>query len=370
MENRYSFEGQERMISPQLIYYKESIAANIQKMIEMAGDVERLWPHVKTHKMIELVRLQMEYGIRKYKCATIAEAEMCGMAGAGKVVFAYPLIGPNIERFFKLMRTFPDTEFYAIADDAAWVRKTGEMAAAQKLTVPFLMDVDMGQHRTGVALKNVADTYREWSEIEGIAMRGMHCYDGHRHEQDYDERNRHVRETDLIFEKIKGQLVSEGYDCGIVIMGGTPSFACHRDAAGEYLSPGTCVVQDMGYWDSYPDMDFEPGAALLTRVVSRPSEDTFTLDAGTKAVACDPAEERAVIVGMEYAETVLRNEEHWVVKVPKEHIKDIPPVGTVLFAVPTHVCPTSALYPEVPVVENGRVAGWWKVNARNRKITI
>ena len=121
-----------------------------------------------------------------------------------------------------------------------------------------------------------------------------------------------------------------------------------------------------------PPADLHPAtaAALLTRVVSRPSRDTFTLDLGCKAVATDPQPERAEIVGMEYARTVIQNEEHWVVRVPEEHIADIPPIGTELFAIPTHVCPTSALYPAVPVVENGKVTGWWNVAARDRRLTL
>ena len=55
---------------------------------------------------------------------------------------------------------------------------------------------------------------------------------------------------------------------------------------------------------------------------------------------------------------------------PEEHIPDIPPIGAEVFAIPTHVCPTSALYPSVPAVEDGRVTDWWEVTARNRKITI
>ena len=80
--------------------------------------------------------------------------------------------------------------------------------------------------------------------------------------------------------------------------------------------------------------------------------------------------ERAEIVGMEYARTVIQNEEHWVVRVPEEHIDDIPPIGTELFALPIHVCPTSALYPSVPVVEKGHILDTWEVTARNRKINI
>ena len=219
-------------------------------------------------------------------------------------------------------------------------------------------------------LDKVEAMYREWNTLPGIVMRGMHCYDGHRHESSVQEREVATAPVDKQIEEIKARLKADGICCEILIMGGTPSFPVHAEMTGEFLSPGTCVIQDAGYRNAYPDLKFTPAAALLTRVVSRPSRDTFTLDLGCKAVATDPQPERAEIVGMEYARTVIQNEEHWVVRVPEEHIADIPPIGTELFAIPTHVCPTSALYPAVPVVENGKVTGWWKVAARDRRLTL
>lgn len=369
-DHAYTFEGQESIISPQLIYYKDIIEDNIKKMIELAGGVERLWPHVKTHKMIEVVKMMMAQGITKFKCATIAEAEMCADAGAGRVTLAYPLVGPNIERFLNLTDAYPNTEFFAIADCTKQVELLGAAAATKKRKVNLLADVDTGQHRTGIAMDKVEEHYRTWASVPGIAMWGLHCYDGHRHESDYEVRNREVAAADLEIAKIKEKIIQAGFDCGILIMGGTPSFPCHQKLNGEYLSPGTCIIQDAGYRAAYPDLDFVPGAAVLTRVVSIQGNNTFTLDMGTKAVAADPAPERAVLVGMEYVETVLQNEEHWVVKVPEEHAGDIPQVGDVLFAIPVHVCPTSALYPEVPVISGGKLTDWWQVSARNRKITL
>ncbi|MGI6068931.1 MAG: D-TA family PLP-dependent enzyme [Blautia sp.] len=370
MNGRYSFEGQEQVISPQLVYYKDIIQKNVEQMIALAGGPERLWPHVKTHKMLEMVKLQMDYGIRRFKCATIAEAQMCGEAKAAQAVVAYPLIGPNQDRFFELKKAYPDTQFYAIEDDTEQVRLLGETAVRAGTNAALLMDVDMGQHRTGVPFSEAAKAYREWARIPGIRMCGFHCYDGHRHETDYGVREELVKEEDRSVESIKAELEQDGLDCSIVIMGGTPSFPCHKKLTQEYLSPGTCVVQDAGYQAAYPDLAFVPGAAVLTRVISRPGECEFTLDLGTKAVASDPAGERAVLAGMEYASTVIQNEEHWVVRVPKEHKDDIPPIGTVMFAIPVHICPTSALYPEVPVISQGKIADWWEVTARNRKITI
>lgn len=369
-DQAYTFEGQESVISPQLVYYRDIIADNIKKMIGLAGGTERLWPHVKTHKMIEVVKMMMAQGITKFKCATIAEAEMCADAGADKVTLAYPLVGPNIERFANLAEAYPNTEFFAISDCTEQVELIGAMAVEKGRPVNLLADVDTGQHRTGVPMDKAAEYYRTWAAIPGIVMRGMHCYDGHRHETDYGIRSREVTAVDLEIAKIKETILAAGLDCGILIMGGTPSFPCHRELTEEYLSPGTCIIQDAGYRAAYPDLGFVPGAAVLTRVVSLQGNNTFTLDMGTKAVAADPSPERAVLAGMEYARTVLQNEEHWVVEVPKEHAGDIPQVGDILFAIPTHVCPTSALYPEVPVISGGKLTDWWQVTARNRKITL
>ena len=95
----YEIKDTDAIITPALIYYKDIIAENLDKMVSVAGDARRLWPHVKSHKMEALVRLQIEKGITKFKCATIAEAEMVAACGAEEAVIAYPLIGPNVDRF-------------------------------------------------------------------------------------------------------------------------------------------------------------------------------------------------------------------------------------------------------------------------------
>ena len=87
----------------------------------MARGPERLRPHVKTHKMAEIVRMAESLGIRKHKCATIAEAEMVAAAGGTDVLLAYPLVGPNLKRFAHLIRGYRSTTFRATVDhpDAA-----------------------------------------------------------------------------------------------------------------------------------------------------------------------------------------------------------------------------------------------------------
>ena len=75
--------------------------------MRVAGGVERLRPHVKTHKLPEVIRRQLVLGIRKFKCATIAEAEMLAECGCRDVLLAYQPVGPNIHRLWELAAPVP-----------------------------------------------------------------------------------------------------------------------------------------------------------------------------------------------------------------------------------------------------------------------
>jgi hypothetical protein len=68
--------------SPNLLVYPKRVAQNIGNMVSMVGDPTRLRPHIKTHKTAEGIHMMMDAGIRKFKCATIAEAELLGICGA------------------------------------------------------------------------------------------------------------------------------------------------------------------------------------------------------------------------------------------------------------------------------------------------
>ena len=114
--------------SPALAFYPERIEENIRRMIRIAGGAGRLRPHVKTHKTAEIVRLQLKHGIGKFKCSTIAEAEMTAAAGAPDVLLAMQPVGPAIARFFALKREFPGTSFGAIVDSEDVIEQVARAA--------------------------------------------------------------------------------------------------------------------------------------------------------------------------------------------------------------------------------------------------
>jgi len=78
----YRIENEDEVFSPSLLVYPGRIESNIRKMVEMSEDVSRLRPHVKTHKMSEIIKMQMNHGINKFKCATVSEVEMVAGCGA------------------------------------------------------------------------------------------------------------------------------------------------------------------------------------------------------------------------------------------------------------------------------------------------
>src|SRR5436190_17855971 len=146
----YQLTNEAEVASPALLLFEERIESNLRLMIKIAGGPERLRPHVKTHKLGPLVKRQIELGIKKFKCATIAEGEMCAMAGAPDVLLAMPAVGPTAERLCALVKKYPGTHFSTLADEAGAIRALGATATAAGLTLDVYLDIDCGQHRTGV----------------------------------------------------------------------------------------------------------------------------------------------------------------------------------------------------------------------------
>lgn len=237
--------------------------------MDLAGGPGYLWPHVKTHKMAQMVRLQMEAGITRFKCATIAEAEMAASCGAAHVLVAYPLVGPNISRFIQLMQTYPQVCFWAVGDNEGQVRALGQQCSKAGLRANVLVDVNLGMDRTGVPVQDTGAFFMECALMDGISMMGLHCYDGHRTEHDFDRRKKETDASAAQIQAISSSLCEKGYSAG-------PWYwAVPLPCRVMWIFPGHSVrcisprapisVNDYGYTMKYPDLVFTPGAAILTR---------------------------------------------------------------------------------------------------------
>jgi D-serine deaminase-like pyridoxal phosphate-dependent protein len=371
LDPRYAIADTSSILSPGLVIFRDLVEKNLDEMIRVAGSPTRLRPHCKTHKMREIVQMQLARGIVKHKCATIAEAEMLAQAGARDILLAYNPVGPNIRRVVRFVEQYPDVNFAVTADHAAPIAALGDALASAGKSVSVLLDIDCGQHRTGVPAGPAArKLYRLIAETKGLTTGGFHLYDGHNHQTDVGERRSAVQAAWKPAAGLRNELVAAGLTVPRIVAGGTgsfPIFAGIDDPALE-LSPGTIIFHDWGYSETFPDLRFTPAALLLTRVVSRPSTHRVTLDLGYKAVASDPpAGSRLMFADLPDARAVLQNEEHLVIET-SEASRFQP--GDELLAIPRHICPTCALHKQVYIIAGGKMVGTWQVAARDRVLTV
>ena len=363
----YSIKNVSEISSPAILVFPDRISSNIMKMIEIAGSPERLRPHVKTHKMAEIVQLQMEKGIGKFKCSTIAEAEMAAGCGAKDILLSMQPVGPNLERFFLLKRKYKDIKISCIADNQTDVENIRKSAKKYGLVTHIWLDINVGMNRTGISPGREAVTLcNKISDSAMLVAEGFHVYDGHIHEPDPEKRSQQCSEAFAPVSKMISDLERSGIKIKIVA-GGTPSFPVHARYGNAELSPGTTLLWDYGYSKNYKDLDFLHAAVLLTRIVSKPAPELLCLDLGHKAVASEMPHPRVIFPELNVYEFTGHNEEHLVVRTSEAGKYN---TGDVLYGIPWHICPTIDRHDRATVIRNNEAVGEWEIVARKRKITI
>ena len=365
----YTIENIENLDTPALVIYPDRVKRNIELVKRFVADVKSLRPHVKTNKCAEVVDLMLEGGITKFKCATIAEAEMLAIQGAKDVLLAYQPVGPKARRFCDLLKKFPKTTFSCLIDNQKSLSQLSALAKENGLVLRVMIDLNIGMNRTGIppgaeALK----LFMNAAETKGIDMVGLHAYDGHIRDSDMSARKQKCddafRGVDILREEI---LKTTGKN-PIVVVGGTPTFPIHAKRANVEASPGTFIFWDKGYESSLKEQPFEFAALVVTRVISVPDDHTFCLDLGHKSIASENSlPNRVHILDASGFEPVGHSEEHLVFRTPEKHAYK---TGDVFYGVPHHICPTVALYEEAAVCRDRKVADSWPIVARKRKISI
>ncbi len=354
--------------SPALIIYKERVVQNINTAIAMAGDVKRLRPHVKTHKSKEAAQLMIEAGITKFKCATIAEAEMVGMINVPDVLLAYQPIGPKLIRFAELIKKYPQTKFSCLVDNIDSAKNIANAAEENNIKITVYIDVNVGMNRTGTAPGNVIDLYESSKNLQGMKLLGLHVYDGHLRNADFKQRTNDCNKAFEEITNLRQELQQKGFDKPTIIAGGSPTFPIHAKRKDVECSPGTFIYWDRSYQINCAEQNFVPAALVIARIISLPDDTKLCLDLGHKSLASEnELHNRVYFLNAPELKFVSHSEEHFVVEALPGHSYR---PGDVLYGVPYHICPTVALYECALVAENNIVTTEWKTIARDRKISV
>ncbi|MEZ0540266.1 D-TA family PLP-dependent enzyme [Fibrella arboris] len=356
-----------RLDSPALVVFPDRVRQNVDRLVAAIDDVSRLRPHVKTHKTREATQLMLTAGIHKFKCATIAEAEMLAMVGARDVLLAYQPVGAKQRRLLELIEAYPETQFACLVDNLTTAQQLADLAVGAGLVVPVYVDLNVGMNRTGTFPDNaVLSLYEALSKLPGIKPVGLHAYDGHIRHPDLAERTLACEAAFAPVQQLADTLTAAGFPKPVIVAGGSPTFPIHARRAAVECSPGTFIYWDYGYGTTLAEQPFLHAALVVTRVVSLPDNTKLCLDLGHKSIAAESElGQRVRFLNAPELKPVGQSEEHLVVEAGAGHSYK---VGDVLYGLPNHICPTCALYERAVTIENGLVAGEWRTIARDRFI--
>ena len=356
--------------TPALVLDLDIVEANIARTVEIAQTAgARLRPHIKTHRMLAVARLQIDAGAQGICCAKTGEAEVFADGGIDDIFIANQVVGAAKMR---RLRALAERVRLAVGVDHPEQIELLSQAFGGAESLDISIEIDVGQFRTGVVEAHEAvGLAQRILHSPGLALRGVYTHEGH----DYAARD----EADLavIADQAQRQMLeaaqairdATGEPCE-VSMGSTPSLFARKFHPGiDELRPGTAVFNDGSHANFLGHTDW-CAATVLATVVNRPAPDRVVVDAGAKALTSDrrgPSilENRGfgMVVGRPDATIVSLSDEHGVLSVPDAGAYSI---GEVIRIIPNHICPCVNLYDHAFVARDGIVEDVWEVSARGQ----
>ncbi len=326
-------------------------------------------PHTKTHKSVEIAKLQIQYGATGICCAKLAEAETMSHGGIENILVTSPVVTEaGIRRAIELHKT--TSELLLVIDNPEVASQIDRCAKKANIRIDVLLDLDPGMHRTGIepgpaALRFAQNLQERWA---GLNFRGVQFYAGNlMHVKSYSERQQRYFST---LEKLQGfvdKLHQSGIECPIVSGGGTGSYEFDF-ASGimNELQAGSYAFMDRQYLEiesaSGSSLEFEASLYVQTTVVSSNQPLMATTDAGLKSFSTDdkeplivdgaPPDSRYSFMGDEHG-CVRWDDSAWSLE-----------VGNVVRTIVPHCDPTINLYDNIHVVEDDKLIDIWSIDAR------
>jgi D-serine deaminase-like pyridoxal phosphate-dependent protein len=348
------------METPALVVDLDRLRANVDHMAALAGSRGlALRPHAKTHKCVEIARLQMEAGAVGLTVATVSEAEVFADAGFTDLFVAYPLfpVGLKAER---LRRLLDRVDLRVGVDNPAGAAAVAGAAGSRRVQVA--LEMDSGQHRTGVAPAEVVELAKQCLSL-GLEVVGVFTHGGHSY-RDPSAPSRAAADEGGALAQAHDRLVEAGHPVAVVSAGSTPTTGAARPPQVTEERPGSYVFHDrqqLALGACAPD---QLALSVAATVVSS-HRGRFVIDAGSKALASDRPEwlrGHGWIPSLGDATVVTLSEHHGIV----EGATRQPAVGDVVHVVPNHVCTVVNLFDEYAVTQAGSVVDRWPVAARGK----
>jgi D-serine deaminase-like pyridoxal phosphate-dependent protein len=352
------------LTTPAFLLDVERVQRNCDRMREKAyASGVAFRPHVKTHKTIEIGRMQHGGRTGPITVSTLAEAEFFADAGFDDITYAVPISPEKLPRAAALAKRI--VRLNVLIDSERALRAI----EASGFEFDVLLKIDCGYHRAGV------DPDDPDSERLAIAMRdspavhfqGMLTHAGHSYNAKNADDIRHIAAAES--EAVARFRAILGNDDLVRSIGSTPTASVvDRFAGCDEVRPGNYVFFD-AFQATIGSCAMEDVAvSVLTTVVGCYAErNALIVDAGALALSKDAGPDHieprfgfGIVCDAELRPLPLR-----VIAVSQEHGKiegDVAryPVGTLLRIIPNHSCLTAAMYDRYYALEGGKIVGEWR----------
>ena len=332
----------------------EANIRRVQEHLDRHGIGNR--PHVKTHKIPAIGRMQLEGGAVGITCQKIGEVEVFAAEGAAPdVLLTYNILGrTKTDRLMAVAGRV--ARLTVVLDNEVVAQELSEAGRRHGMDVRFLVDCDTGFSRTGVQTPEAAvELARLAMRLPRMDFQGLMTFPS----RDPDTR--------VFFERALALFKQAGIPVPMVSGGGTPALAAvDRFPMVTEHRAGTCVYNDaMTVRSGWADWD-DCAMRVRTTVVSRPTDTRVILDAGSKVLTSDLYGMTGYGHVLEYPGAVISalSEEHGTVDLSAS--PERPGVGEVVTVVPNHCCVVTNMVDEVYGVRGGAVEVVWPVAARGR----
>ena len=335
--------------TPTAIVDLDKLEANIRKAQEYLdehGLVSR--PHIKTHKNIEIARIQLAAGAKGITCQKISEAEVMADGGISDIFLPYNILGDTKLR--RLMALAGRTDLSVTADSAITVEGLSRAAEESGISLPVLVEFDTGGGRCGVQTPGEAGELAQLiNRSPGLEFAGLMTYPVNENTDSF------VRETRKI----------PGVSFETVSAGGSPQlWKAHEFKEITEYRVGTYVYGDRYTVEAGTHTLDECAFHVRAMVVSRPTAGRGIHDTGSKALSSDLLGQDGYGLILEYPEARIYalSEEHGNVDFSACRRK--PEIGEKVTILPNHCCVCNNLFNEIAGIRDGRVEKTWAVEAR------
>nr|MCU0605230.1 alanine racemase [Desulfobacterales bacterium] len=323
------------------------------------------------HKCSTLAKMQVANGAIGVCAAKVSEAEALIDAGLSGVLITGPVAGrEKVNRLVSLLGRAPF--LMAVVDHPAAAAQLEARLAEKNRQLDVLLDIDVGQRRTGVAPAKAAELARHILSLGRLRLRGIQAYAGHvQHIPRYEDRRAASRDALRKAAAVFNQLRRTTESCTIFSASGTGS--ARIDLSSEELTElqaGSYALMDAEYLaiesaDGSDAADFHPALTMLSTVVSGPHGRQVTVDAGLKALYRDGGRPRVLTPEYDRLQYDWFGDEYGKLSTPNR-AAPLPELGMVLELVVSHCDPTVNLFDRLHITRAGKVVDVWPVDLRGR----